>query len=265
MYKDKFVVAIKHNGKVLREFDDTVYIPFGSEYSIYLKNLNSVRAMATISIDGTDATEGVNLIVPANDYIDVQRFIKDGNLKAGNKFKFIERTEKIEEHRGIKAEDGLIRVEFKFEVPITYSFTVPINSSYKTGQTKNYPTSEVVWIADPGVRYRNLGNYTQNIGEADFKCDPSNIISCDATSAPIGKEGITVQGSLSEQYFNMTSGFVTESVGHVVILKLLGTAGEKAVVEAVTVKTEPKCITCGKKNKVKSKFCTECGTSLQIV
>ena len=43
MYNNKLVAAIKSNGKVLREFGEEVYIPFGSEYSILIKNLHSVR------------------------------------------------------------------------------------------------------------------------------------------------------------------------------------------------------------------------------
>ena len=38
MYLQKLAVAVKVNGKVLREVGDTVYIPFGSEYSILIKN-----------------------------------------------------------------------------------------------------------------------------------------------------------------------------------------------------------------------------------
>ena len=40
MYHKKLVASIRTNGKILREFKDTVYLPFGSEYSILLKNLN---------------------------------------------------------------------------------------------------------------------------------------------------------------------------------------------------------------------------------
>jgi hypothetical protein len=116
MFKEKFVVAVKHNGRVMREQGDTILIPFGSEYTLLLKNLNSVRALVRVEIDGQDATEGTSLIVPANGSIDLERFIKGGNFEQGNRFKFIERTKKIEDGpRGIQAEDGLIRVEFEFE------------------------------------------------------------------------------------------------------------------------------------------------------
>ena len=36
MYESKMAAAIKVKGKVLREFKDTVHMPFGGEYSILL-------------------------------------------------------------------------------------------------------------------------------------------------------------------------------------------------------------------------------------
>ena len=115
MYESKLAVALKSAGKVLREFKDTVYVPFGSEYSIFVKNMNSVRALVSVSIDGEDVGDGTQFIVDANDSVDIERFIKDGNFNKGNRLKFIERNEAVEDHRGIGVEDGLVRVEFQFE------------------------------------------------------------------------------------------------------------------------------------------------------
>lgn len=115
MFNNKFVVAVKYDNKVLREFKDTVMVPFGSEYTIYLKNLNSVRAQVRITIDGQDVADGDTYIVNANSDFELSRFMKNGNLKSGNRFKFIERTGSVEQHRGVGVEDGLIRVEFQFE------------------------------------------------------------------------------------------------------------------------------------------------------
>ena len=117
MYNQKLVASIKTKGKILREFKDTVYIPFGSEYSILLKNLNTVRAVVNVFIDGENAVPG-GLVIDPGRSVDLERWIKNGNLSEGNRFKFIERTAKIEEGpRGIKEEDGLIRVEYQFEIP----------------------------------------------------------------------------------------------------------------------------------------------------
>lgn len=116
MHKNKLVVAVKTNGKVLREDKDTVFLPFGSEYSLLLKNLNTVRALLTIEIDGVNVLDGEKLVVNPNGEVDLQRFMKNGNQSQGNRFKFIERTAAIENGpRGIGAIDGIVRVSFQFE------------------------------------------------------------------------------------------------------------------------------------------------------
>lgn len=112
MFANKFVLSIKANQKILRENQGIVTLPFGQEFSLLFKNLNSRRAMVTVSIDGTDATGGTRLILPPNGSIDLERYIRDGNLSSGNKFKFIERSSAVEAHRGIKADDGIVRAEF---------------------------------------------------------------------------------------------------------------------------------------------------------
>ena len=117
MYNQKLVASIKANGKVLREFKDTVYIPFGSEYSFLIKNLNTQRAVVNVFIDGENVVPG-GLVIDPGRTVDLERWIKNGNLSEGNKFKFIERTSAIENGpRGIKLEDGLVRIEFQFEKP----------------------------------------------------------------------------------------------------------------------------------------------------
>jgi hypothetical protein len=112
MHKKNFVTAIKVDGKVLRESSDRVELPFGSEYSVMLKNLDTVRMQAQISIDGQDASGW--LVIEPGKSVDVERFYRQ-NRERGNRFKFIERTQRIEDHRGVSAEDGLVRVEFRRE------------------------------------------------------------------------------------------------------------------------------------------------------
>ena len=114
MYGNQLAAAIKVNGKVLREFKDTVYIPFNQEYSILVKNLNTQRAVVNIYIDGDNVVPG-GLVLNSGQEVDLERSIKNGNLNEGNRFKFIERTDKIENHRGIKLEDGIVRIEYQFE------------------------------------------------------------------------------------------------------------------------------------------------------
>ena len=267
MYKNKLAIALKSAGKVLREFKDEVYVPFGSEYSIFIKNLNSVRALVTVSVDGEDVGEGTKFVINANDSIDLKRFIKNGNFDAGNRFKFIERTSAIEDHRGIGIEDGLVRVEFQFEKPAAII-------------TWSQPWDKQPWpYADP---YKYDGPYWANtIGRSDVvgrgqvtytasgSSQPvaSNSVSVSSNvSQSVNDAGITVPGSISNQKFVDAGWFPVETETHVVVLKILGETRDNVQVrKPVTVKAKPTCETCGRTNQATAKFCTECGTSLQIV
>ena len=124
MYGNKLAAAIKVNGKVLREFKDTVYVPFGSEYAITIRNLHTTRAVVSVYIDGDNMVPG-GLVLNAGQSIDLERSIRNNNLTEGNKFKFIERTGQIESHRGIGIEDGLVRIEYQFELPPVSINTLP--------------------------------------------------------------------------------------------------------------------------------------------
>jgi hypothetical protein len=157
MYSQKLVACVKVDGKILRESGDSVTIPFGSEYSVLIKNLNSVRVQVKVSVDGQDATEGTWLIVQPNASIELERFIRNGNLSRGNRFKFIERTGKIEQHRGIGSDDGLIRIEYKTEKVLPRPIHVPVVYDYYAWPNWWPYTYRPTWWGTPyvygGVQY----------------------------------------------------------------------------------------------------------------
>lgn len=256
MYNNKLAVAIKHKGKVLREFGETVYLPFGSEYSILIKNLNTVKALVKVEIDGTDVGDGSKFILEPNSDLNLERFIKNGNLEEGNRFKFIERSENVEKHRGVGLEDGLVRVEFQFEKK-EYNLFWNNTPSWWNNTPTTYGTD-----ATGLNKLRNFSSskayYSANISNTEVTSNVSNTTQNDI--------GITVPGSISDQKFKEGSYFPVELETHVIVLKLLGeTEDNKAIKKAVTVKAKPKCITCGRTNKATAKFCSECGTALTIV
>jgi hypothetical protein len=279
VFHNKLVAAIKVNGQVLREVSNVVTLPFGSEYSVLLKNLNSVRSLVKVSVDGQDATEGTWLIVPSNGSLELERFIRNGNFERGNRFKFIERTEAVEKHRGIGAEDGLVRVEFKMEhvrpvvdVPIRryYDDWIPVPRPYYpppqprwpydrrgTWSMSNRPMSRPSASAGsrPGQRKamyatRSMGN----IGEATASMD-----------CAFSDTGITVPGSESTQKFVTGEYFPTEAQSEVIVLRLRGAIAGKIAVKAVTVNSKPTCSTCGKTSKGAAEFCAACGTALSLI
>ena len=292
MYNQKLVASLKANGKILREYKDTVYIPFGCEYSFLLKNLHTQRAVVNVYIDGDVAVEG-GLVINAGEEVNLERYVKGGNLSAGNRFRFIERTSAVENGpRGIKLEDGLIRIEFQFELPrpilwvnTTYTTNTPY---YPAGvRTSEYPgtTDKYTVAASGSVNQMNVGGVLRGVDHSNGGVTRAAAASATnaslqsmGISTSIGEVhdgaacmdsyndvGITVPGSRSDQKFTSVVMGQMESEKHTIILKLLGeTPDNKPVIKPVTVYSKPKCVTCDKQNKISAKFCTECGTSLEI-
>ncbi len=248
MYNNKLVACIKHNGKILREFNDIVKLPFGDEYTILLKNQHNLKAKVTIEIDGQQVFADKSLILEANSQTEITRFVND--LSTGNSFKFIERTNDIEQYRGIKVDDGIIRISFKFEQK-----SAPIFPSYNNYE-KSYPSCVSGSISGSNSLYSATSIARCAAGNTDGFSGSAQAM-CDA--------GITVPGSINTQEFKLALGFVTETTEHIMIFKLSGYVGGQQIDKPITTKTKTNCITCGTTNKMTNKFCSECGTSLIIV
>ncbi len=294
MYNNKLVASLKANGKILREFKDTVYIPFGSEYSFLLKNLHTQRAVVNIFIDGDNVVEGGLVLDPGRE-VDLERYIKNGNLTEGNRFKFIERTAAIEDGpRGVKLEDGLIRIEFQYEASRPFSNIadqffkqyppgvrtseyrgVSDKFSYITNNITGQTLSQVnVNGALRGVDWSQNGAAMQASASAAIdKAVPHATELHDGMATmdwmtmeqTVNDVGITVPGSKSTQKFSTVTMGLMETEKNSMVIKLLGeTADNKPVLKPVTVERKPECVTCGKKNKAHAKFCVECGTALEI-
>lgn len=230
MYNNKFVVVIKHNNKICREHGDTVYLPFGSEYEIGLKNLHTTNAVVNITIDGQDVLDGNSLVVAPNMDTTIEGFMS-GNV-VRNRFKFIRKTKRIEQYRGNRIDDGIVRVEFRFEKPqiyYGYSFT---------------------------SLDRNL--YEMNSYEVHNTCCRENI----KCSSCVVDDGITVRGSETHVDYDYTTVGALEPETHSIVLVLKGRTWKATVKRPLTVKSKLICSTCGKLNKSNHKYCIECGTYL---
>lgn len=241
MYKDNFIVALKHKGKVLRELDDIVELPFGSEYSIMLKNKNSVKAVTSIEVDGENALDNKRLIVKPNDSVELKGFMK-GN-KVHNNFKFINKTKEITDYRGDRLDDGLIRVEYTFEKP----------------EKEN---NEFI-LEDPPNPYRRRkkGEFSTKFMPTKLACSTSKTT---FNTQPNSDEGITVKGSNTSQDFKYGSTGTLDTKSRVITLKLKGVVKNgKTVEKPVTVKSKKVCPTCGRKWRSVNCYCGRCGTYLE--
>jgi hypothetical protein len=273
-YKDHFVVEVKSRGKILRIKDDAVSLPFGSEYTLFLKNLHTRRVSVNITIDGEDVLDNSSLILDGNSSTELQGFLR-GNV-ARNSFKFIQKTEKIQQHRGDKVDDGLIRVQFAFEKPqpkLMIQNTIKEVHHYYNPSTKfEYYGTNADWtyVNDQSSAKDHDGETVMYSSCNDLKSRGINSsVTCDSlgveniSQIPNQDEGITVKGSEVNQQFNYASIGQLE-VANVIVIHLKGlTQTGTTVSKPVTTQEKLSCSSCGTKNKSSFKFCSECGTFLE--
>ena len=268
MFKNHFVCVVKSpNGKILREKEyngeeSTVFVPFGSEYSLEMKNLDSRRCVVSVSIDGDDVLRGKRLIVDGNSKINLERFLDQ--LDKGNRFKFIQKTAQISEHRGDRIEDGIIRVEFQYERPIQNLYG---NSGYVVN--KGCFGGSLGGASQSGGALRSM-SLNANVGAAVGAAAGNDAVKASANAinnccAPASDEGITAKGSVSNQQFSHGYIGALEPEKHVICLKLRGVTADNLVVATpLTVDTKLTCDKCGTTHKSSVNYCPDCGNALAI-
>jgi len=215
MYNSGFALTVRKDGEFLREKNSfgrrLVFLPFGSEYSLFLKNKTNKKAKFQVRIDGklTAPDDNWYVIYPHNTF-DLERFMLDGDHSSGERFKFVNVHGSGEEPG--KAENGVITVTVKLEKPnrtIGHPRSIAINK---------YSTRE----PPPVMRSRPdsplFGSNTVECDNLSFDCmDRVTMTNCSVDSAPPQEEGVTVGGSHSGQQFNSVEDFETDRT---IVMKL---------------------------------------------
>ena len=270
MYSNDCVLAILHKGKVLRETNGEVHLPFGSNYKIRAKNNGQGRVKVKVKVDDTYIhPENQAFVIDSYNFMDLERMITDGNLKSGPKLKFVALSDGRVQDPSNK-DNGVVTVEFYREkVYPTYIHDTPIKPLEKY---------------DGGIIYDiNTTPLGSHIGVETFDCCTTstnyvNSDACSLSSNPVGatlttnngpksfakgglvsnikaSNGATVGGKQSSQKFSLTDDFETDFFPTKLTLKMFGLDEPKFVKD-----TRNKfCDTCGRKNRFKAKFCSQCG------
>lgn len=187
---DQFVVSIIQNDKPLREYNENntrvCHVPFESEYKVRIKNKSFKRAMATISIDGTDAMGSRKLILEPHQTIDVERFVE--NLGEGKKFKFVSLARGVltgEIQDPTSSENGAIKVDIYPELVLQTYFSGYFGNSSLRGNS----LSGSSWSVSNGY----------------------GSITCQSSPEPVERSlaGATAEGSVSTQQFSEGQSFAT--------------------------------------------------------
>lgn len=273
-YRNAFVVAVKDgNNNVLRETSDKeVFLPFNSNYSLLLKNNNDRRAVAEITIDGTDILGGDNIIVPAHGSVDIDRFCLDGDLSNGNKLFFVKASDgRVQDPTS--DENGKIVVRFFLEKEkkeeIHHHHHYHNRKPWEPYSPYDNPYRPLVWYSDSsdasvkfdtvrqvkGIRGSRLSDSVSCSGSFEaHNMDASYDVVNDYLSFCEDK-GATVEGSASSQKFVHASvGDLEECCTELVLFM-------KPHKSSVTVKKTRKvnCKRCNKRINRSDRFCHSCG------
>jgi len=240
MFRNNMIVSIKSNSKFLKEEGEHVKLPFGSEYSIYMKNQNETDALVSVTIDGQDVLSGNKIILRSKSVLDLEGFLDGGQVR--NKFRFIERTDRIDEHRGIRPDDGIISISFTYEKEKPKYQPYVVYYPYQTLKWEYVPYT----ITTTGSSKSGGVSYTTN-----------HVFLSNYVSNSINENGITVEGSRTSQNFGYGWLGEMESVSTTMSLKLLGLKDET---EKIYTSDLHECKICGYRSKKNFNFCPECGT-----
>jgi hypothetical protein len=264
------IVVIKCGNKVLREDNSSgtqvVTIPFGSDYSILLKNKDTRSVVVNVEIDGKDILSGTQLILKPNTSTELLGFMKDGVV--GNRFRFIKKTEEIEQYRGSRVDDGIVRIEFRYEQKLEPIDIVHYHRYYSyypyVWNPPIIPYPIVTWSSTSDSNFSVVGSSVPLVSASNYNltsdANPQHF-----TSGTIKlDEGITVPGAQVQQHFSRGCVGALEETSHVINILLKGTSEQGTVVlEPITVSSKLKCSTCGREWESSYKFCPNCSTSLR--
>jgi len=202
-----------------------------------------------IEVDGKNVLNGHKLIVNGNEDQEVKGFMKDMNNT--NRFKFIHKTKDIQEYRGDKIDDGLVRVTYQYE---KYK-PEPISLTY---------IDQPVYTCRLNNNNNNYDIFTYSYGSVSSSLDCRGMPSSISYPPPLSDEGITVKGDKINQNYNYGNIDSLESNIYTIVLHLKGlTKNKRMVQKPITIKSKLKCSICGRNNKSFNKFCFNCGTFLE--
>jgi hypothetical protein len=205
--------------------------------------------VAKISIDGTEVAQG-GFILPAWGSVDIERFVIDGNLQNGRKFRFVSLNNPAVQDP-TNCQNGLISVEFELEQ----------EQWAQTIVNRPIALNNVIWRYNT-IPMSNTGNamFCSSLGNVGIGNSLSNVTFDSFVSS--SNVGATVEGSNSNQTFGTDYVVTDPSTRKILQLTLRAPVQNNAIVNRpVTVNdTRNKfCSHCGTRNRQQANYCMKCG------
>jgi hypothetical protein len=232
-FQRNFVVSIlNHENKVVREeagdFNRVARVPFDQEYKIRIQNKTRRRAYARVEIDGMEVSPGRRFVLGPKESVDLERFILDGDLSTGKRFKFMSlekgaATGEIQDPTSL--ENGKIKVTFEPEIePPTLKYSHNGGQSILRGRgmpetygsaSSNNNTTQAFYSSTGGTPGVETAHVSTNC------VVPQGFDTLERSIEPqaVSELGATAEGSVSDQKFTDSHEFFfTENPVEIVIM-----------------------------------------------
>lgn len=262
-YQQQFVLCvINQHGHIVRESNESnqrvARVPFGNEYKLRLINKTAWRAKAEVFIDGTQVHTGF-FILNSGETLDLERFMLDGDLSKGKRFKFVESTSS-EVQNPYEVKNGRISVKFYRERIPFFGFLENQDWFKSSGGGTGYPGQK--WALN-STTYGTIGTsigvtsesghtltsqYSPPIAETNCagKSGGATLRAAMLSASNVSQQvevtqtadaGATVEGSSSNQQFVQGSSFLCEATPVELSIQLKGIVPQK--LEPVRFRFEP--------------------------
>jgi hypothetical protein len=230
-----------------------LYLPFDSEYVLFFKNMSTERAIIGVEIDGTDVLGGNKLVVDGKAETHLERFVLDGRLDKGRKFKFVSLTSSEVQNPTSNA-NGLVRITAQWEAPrprisIRSVRIEPLSycpdAVHDSAQSMPCSTSSAGVVMEQGM-----------IGNTALNCSTS--FAPEYTSGTL--KGATVEGGGSNQKFSYTYAQALGDTEVTMEFQINAPAlGQPVTVKETCMTLRKFCTQCREPLELRDKFCGSCG------
>lgn len=253
MTMTRLIAAIKVDNKIMKSDGDRVRIPFGCEYSIYLKNIECRKAAVEITVDGKDILGGKRIILSPNESMTLERFVGE-DMNEGRKLRFIEKTEEISNFRGDKPEDGLVVITYRYEAetPIYVNDIFNPLCGHHIGSPLYSATTNSTLRPNSMLDGASLNAESRSVKTK--KCSMND-------------KGITVEGSKSSQSFRRGEIGTLEICSRREVIELVGYVAKDGITpdEECAFEGMKYCPSCGTVHEAadEAEYCPKDGTHLK--
>lgn len=255
MHSNKISLAILVDEKPLFEKKGSVYLPYGSNYSLLIKNNNSFDIVAKVSLDMNFSND--SFIVKAKSKRVIRGFSYEDLFYS---YRFVEETEKINQENKNKIERGCLSVTvFNNDLPPHETFPfrmseIALNSGNKTiiDENKlnniNLHYDNIVAVTNT-LSLNSIPNVRTESLKTEYK-EEKHLGGMNVFGEPINEKEDTI----------IKSFLFSDSIG-VFHYKLKGRDEEENLIKRpILAKDNVTCTICETKASLNDKYCSHCGS-----